>query len=236
MYNSQDFIEACLASVLDQTFQDLEVLLIDDGSTDSSLDKVERFQNDQRLRVLPKQDNAGVAAARNFGISKARGRYIAFCDSDDIWRSDKLEKQLAHMKATGAAVAHSAVLYTTEADARLVKVKTPVSISDMKTRNWIPNSSGIYDASKIGKVLQTEHSHEDYEMWCDIIRVGGASVGIAEPLVEIARRQNSLSGNKLKSIIWHFRAQKRIFSMRPLEIGARAIKNLSSRLIARMSG
>ncbi len=90
MYNSQEFIEPCLESVLGQTFQDLEVLLIDDGSTDNSLVKVEKFQNDQRLRVLLQQDNVGVAVARNLGISNARGRYIAFCDSDDTWHPDKL--------------------------------------------------------------------------------------------------------------------------------------------------
>ena len=233
MYNSQEFIENCLASLFAQTFCNFEVFLIDDMSSDASLEIVKKYQHDSRLVVLQNPSNQGAAAARNVGIKKAQGRYIAFCDSDDVWRADKLEAQLTYMKSTGAAVSHTSVFYANEMRKVLISAKPLVSLTDMKTRNWIPNSSGIYDAQTIGKVFQTNFHHEDYEMWCEIIKRGGPSVGVSEPLVEINRRKDSLSGNKLKSLVWHFESQRRIFSIGYFEIGLLFAKNIISRAIAK---
>lgn len=235
MYNSQEFIENCLESLLGQTFRNFEILLVDDGSSDISLSKVKRFQHDSRLTVLQNPSNLGAAAARNLGIHKAQGRYIAFCDSDDIWRADKLETQLAYMKSIGAAVSHTSVFYSNGTSKVLIKAKPLVRLSDMKTRNWIPNSSGMYDVLTIGKIFQTKFHHEDYEMWCDAIERGGPSVGVTDPLVEINRRKNSLSGNKLRSLVWHFKAQRRIFSIGYFEICLHFSKNVISRIIAKFA-
>ena len=233
MYNSQEYIENCLESLLDQTFHDLEILLIDDGSSDSSLDKVQKFLADSRLTVFRSASNQGVAAARNIGILNAQGRYIAFCDSDDLWRTDKIETQITQMQSADAAVSHTAVYYANKTRKTLIKPKSIVTLSDMKTRNWIPNSSGIYDVSVVGKIFQSKFRHEDYEMWCDAIKRGGPSVGVSEPLVQINRRRTSLSGNKLRSIIWHFKAQRRIFSIGYFETCLYFAKNVISRILAK---
>lgn len=233
IYNSQEYIVDCLEALLAQTFHDFEILLIDDGSSDCSLSKIKQFQHDTRVKLLKNPNNQGAAAARNMGIRNANGRFIAFCDSDDIWKSNKLEVQLAHMKSTGAAISHTAVLYTTETRQTLVGAKPQVSLSDMKTRNWIPNSSGIHDVSKTGKIYQSTFHHEDYEMWCEAIKRGGPSIGVTEPLVQINRRKDSLSGNKLKSLVWHFKAQRRIFSIGYFEACLLFIKNVTSRIMAK---
>ena len=94
LYNSSAFIDATLASVLDQTFADFEVLLVDDGSTDGCLDSVQQRFNDARIRVV-RQPHAGLGAARVTSVSAAQGRYIAFLDHDDLWEREKLAVQVA---------------------------------------------------------------------------------------------------------------------------------------------
>lgn len=96
VYNSSQTIAKCLESVISQTFKDYEVILIDDGSTDDSYEIVEKFINGHNVTnfTIVRQDNSGVSMARNLGIRKASGEYIAFLDSDDLWRVDKLTDQI----------------------------------------------------------------------------------------------------------------------------------------------
>ena len=93
VYNRGNIIAAAVNSVLNQTYTDLELIIVDDGSTDNTKDALSQI-SDERLRYIY-QDNAGACVARNHGIELARGEYIAFHDSDDIWHLDKLEKQMA---------------------------------------------------------------------------------------------------------------------------------------------
>jgi len=101
-YNRESTIENSVRSVLDQTVSDLELIIVDDGSTDNTKDIIESL-NDTRIRYIY-QENMGACAARNKGIDLARGSYIAFHDSDDIWHTDKLEKQIITIKETGADI------------------------------------------------------------------------------------------------------------------------------------
>ncbi|MDA1571362.1 glycosyltransferase family 2 protein, partial [Bacillus cereus] len=103
-YNASRFIEETIHSVLNQSFQDWELIIIDDCSTDNTVQKLNEFRKiDQRIRVKVLDENSGAAIARNTGISMASGRYIAFLDSDDLWVPRKLEKQLNFMKENNVA-------------------------------------------------------------------------------------------------------------------------------------
>ncbi|GHU02627.1 hypothetical protein FACS1894147_04910 [Spirochaetia bacterium] len=98
-YNSEAFIEATIESVLAQTYQNWEMLIVDDCSTDGSYDIALRYaENDKRISVHRMEENTGAALARDKGIELAAGEYIAFLDSDDMWLPEKLEKQLAFMQ------------------------------------------------------------------------------------------------------------------------------------------
>ena len=92
-YNMGRYVEAAVQSVLEQSMSDLEVIVVDDGSTDDTAVVVESFVDNPRVHLI-RQENAGQPRAKNAGLRKARGRFIAFCDADDLWVRDKLEKQL----------------------------------------------------------------------------------------------------------------------------------------------
>ncbi|MEO1801309.1 MAG: glycosyltransferase family A protein, partial [Cyanobacteria bacterium J06629_2] len=121
-YNSQGTISETISSVLNQTFSDLEVIVIDDGSTDLTCDRVKEIA-DQRVKLFPYQ-NGGVAKARNRGLAHATGEYIAFLDHDDLWVADKLEAQLSALQQSDRAeVAYSwtIIMYSEEQPVRFVE-------------------------------------------------------------------------------------------------------------------
>ena len=105
VYNAETYLEASVQSVLGQTYEDWELLLTDDHSTDKSAAMAKRLAaQDSRIRVLTQKDGIkGAANARNLGTSQAQGRYLCFLDADDVWRPDKLEKEFEFLKRTGAA-------------------------------------------------------------------------------------------------------------------------------------
>jgi len=232
VYNSQDYLAQTIDSILSQTFKGWELILIDDCSEDESLSIAEYYvAADSRVKLKRLSKNSGPAAARNAGIEIAKGRYIAFCDSDDIWDHAKLERQISEMKSQNAFVCHSSVYYVTTNSAVFMGAKRRVELKDMRSRNWIPNSSGIYDVDKVGKVFLSNCYHEDYDMWCYAISVAGFSIGLPEPLVSINRRNDSVSANKIKSVLWHVQAQRRIFKMSYFEVILRMVLNLKSRVV-----
>ena len=105
VYNAANYIENTIKMVCAQTYKDWELILVDDASSDNSVQVIEDVINSQkkRIRLIKKDVNAGAAAARNTGIDASSGRFIAFLDADDVWKEDKLEKQVEFMEKTGAA-------------------------------------------------------------------------------------------------------------------------------------
>ena len=113
VYNAEKYIAATLQSVLDQTYKNFEILIIDDGSSDHSMEICQQFV-DPRIKIIS-QANSGVAAARNHGIRLAQGEYIAFLDADDLWLSTKIEKHVKHLEnSTAVGISYS---YSTLIDA-----------------------------------------------------------------------------------------------------------------------
>lgn len=209
-YNSERTIESSIRSILAQSYRSLELLVVNDGSVDNTKEIVAQFLSDGRVRYFENSQNLGVALTRNVGIKEARGEYIAFCDADDQWLPDKLLSQINEMRRRNVLISGSNALRIGEdGTTKLTRYEGEITFQKMLIRNYIVNSSGIYCARKLGKIYQRNIGHEDYDMWLRLLKRTDAVV-LADSLVIYRVANNSLSANKLKSIVWHLRVQLKI--------------------------
>ena len=111
VYNSEEYLEETILSVINQTYKNWELLLIDDYSTDNSYKIIEKYLTDERIKYLRNERNSGPAITRNVGLEKSKGEYIAFLDSDDIWAKNKLELQIDYMKKNSIRICHGDYIF-----------------------------------------------------------------------------------------------------------------------------
>ena len=195
MYNSGKYITPTIMSALNQTYKDIEVLVIDDCSKDNSIEVVERLsKKDARVRCIPQAKNGGAAV-------------IAFLDSDDLWAPDKIEKQLALMKEKKAVFAFCAYDSVNENDEQVkgkIKIEEQVCYKDLLTKTFICTPAAIYDRFFYGDVeMPLRRTGQDYAFWMVLLKKADA-YGIDEALVHVRRRTGSLSKNKFQNLkdIW----------------------------------
>ena len=211
VYNAEAYLEASVQSVLGQTCQDWELLLTDDHSTDKSVAIAQSLaKKDSRIRVLSQKDGVkGAANARNLGTAQAQGRYLCFLDADDIWRRDKLEKELAFMKEKNAAFVFSGYEFGDEEAAgtgKIVHVPERLSYREALSRTVIFTSTVLFDREKLpdSLLVMPDVPSEDTALWWQILRAGHTAFGLDENLVIYRRPKKSLSSNKAKAVkrIW----------------------------------
>ena len=215
LYNSADFIGATIESVRAQSFSDWEMVLVDDCSTDRSVEIVAAYAAaDPRIRLLRLTENGGPAVARNRAIEEARGRYIAFLDSDDRWRSEKLERQLAFMHKHGHAFTHTWYEKCAENGEGLGTVMRPPSeldYNELLKSNRIGCLTVVYDSEVLGKVfMPLIRKRQDYGLWLKIMRRGVTARCLAEDLAIYRVRAGSVSQNKLELIKYNWALYRRI--------------------------
>lgn len=206
-HNGSKYISHAIQSVLGQTFTDWELLVIDDCSTDNSVEIINCFaQTDERIKLLHTQKSTGYPSdVRNIGIEIATGRYIAFLDCDDMCMPEKLEHQLPLFEQAATAVVFSWYLKMDENGNHHDKpIKSPelVTYKKLLGGNVIGNLTGIYDTQKAGKVFQKQVHHEDYLMWLEILKQGYDAVNTNSVEAVYRESRNSLSGSKLKALVW----------------------------------
>jgi glycosyltransferase involved in cell wall biosynthesis len=174
LYNASNWLEATVNSVLSQTVKDWEMIIVDDCSSDNSYELACKLsEQDKRIKVFQLKKNAGAAAARNKAISEAKGRYIAFLDSDDLWFPQKLEVQLNFMKDKDIAFSYSGYEKIDENGAvfDVVSVPNKLSYKDLLKTNYIGCLTAIYDTQKIKKVLMPINTkREDFATWLLILK------------------------------------------------------------------
>jgi teichuronic acid biosynthesis glycosyltransferase TuaG len=226
-FNAARTIEESLASVLTQTHEALELLVIDDGSTDGTLEIVSRYAGDSRIRVLKTNGRIGSAKARNLGTNAAVGQFIAFCDSDDTWYPEKLREQLRFMMANDSALSGTAFERVDQYGctlARRVAVPRRVCFADMLKRNSLCCASVVYDVSKVGKLFMPDYReiagipwylrgfkrlplHDDFLTWTEVLSRPQVQCahGLDRVLVRYRVAPFSQSGNKIASALvrWH---------------------------------
>ena len=201
LYNKADYIAETLKSVLNQTYCDYEVIVVNDSSTDNSLEVASSFQ-DERIHIYTKE-NEGVSAARNYGIMHAKYDYIAFLDADDWWENEKIEKQLQALEASKAvlcATARELVRADGKTLDRIIEIPECIQYQALLKTNCIPCSSVILK-TEVAREFYMCHDelHEDYIMWLKILKKYGNAIGVNEPLVKCRMSEGGKSRNKLKS-------------------------------------
>lgn len=213
VYNAAAFICQTIKMVQAQTYTDWELLLVDDGSKDGSVEAIESYLRDHpdnRIRFINKGVNEGAALTRNRGIKEAKGRYIAFLDADDVWLEHKLQRQMEFMKETKAGFVFSAYEFGDEearGTGRIVHVPQTLTYKKALSRTVIFTTTVLLDTGKIPKELiyMPNVPSEDSATWWQILRKGHVAYGLDEVLAIYRRPGKSLSSNKLKAIqrIWY---------------------------------
>ena len=206
-YNCSRFLGQMIESVQAQTYKDWELLITDDCSTDNSREIVASYaEKDPRIKLFCLEKNSGAGIARNNSIDQAQGRFIAFLDSDDMWKPEKLEKQLAFMLKNGYKFSHSYTLVVDENNQPVGINKKPARVSFRSTRiiNYIGTSSVIYDTEGVGKVyMKPIRRRQDFALWLNILQRTKYAYCIPEPLFIYRYVHDSLSSNKFKLLKYH---------------------------------
>lgn len=213
VYNLENVIEETVKSVLAQSFEDWELLLVEDCSQDGSVRKIQDFlekSKDGRIRLLRQEKNSGAAKARNRGISEARGRYIAFLDGDDLWKPEKLEHQLRYMEEKDAAFCFTGYEFADETGkglGKIVRVPGCIDYKEALKNTTIFTSTVMFDTDKLSKeeLEMPQIKSEDTALWWRILRGGHMAYGLDENLVKYRRAGKTLSSNKIEAVrrIWN---------------------------------
>ena len=211
LFEAEKYIAETITSVQNQTYLNWELIIVDDFSKDASVKTVEKISTqDDRIVLVKNETNKGAAVCRNKATELAKGTYIAFLDSDDLWLPNKLEKQLEFMQENNCDVSYTNYLHIDENSKPIKKrIKALASLSYQKqhSNNYIGNLTGMYNASTIGKIASPSiRKRQDWAVWLEAIkRSGKPALGLQEDLALYRVHKESMSGNKVSLISHNFR-------------------------------
>lgn len=209
-YNTASYIEESIKSILNQTYKEWELLIVDDCSTDNTEEIIKPYLHDKRIRFFKNENNSGAAISRNKALREARGKWIAFLDSDDLWMPDKLNKQISFMENNDY---HFSYTKYSEIDNDGVKngvcISGPHKITKTGMYNycWPGCLTVIYDAEAIGLIQISDiKKNNDYAMWLKVCRKADCYL-LDENLAFYRRgRVGSVSSHSIKTMIrWHYK-------------------------------
>lgn len=201
-FNAARTIESSIQSVLSQTLRDLELLVVDDCSTDDTVQVVSKMARDDcRIRLIESQSNSGSPATpRNIGINNARGRYLAFLDSDDSWAPGKLEAQVRFIEENGAAISCTGYEVVGANGKRIGSFVPPkvTGYQKLLSENTLGCSTVMIDVTKVPDLKFPVCGHEDYALWLKLTRGGLEAYALQEKLARYQVAPGSVSSNKLR--------------------------------------
>lgn len=207
-YNSEKYIAKTIQSVLEQSYKNWEMIIVDDCSSDDSIKTIESYiKKDSRIMLIKMDKNLGVALCRNKAIEVSRGKYLAYLDSDDLWASNKLKKQIQYMETNKVDFTYSKYTHIDEEGNILnLKARIPESLnySKMLFHCFTGCLTVVYNQEKIGKIYGPNISKSnDYALFLQVIKKCDKARGIKENLAYYRIRKDSISRNKLKKIKPH---------------------------------
>jgi glycosyltransferase involved in cell wall biosynthesis len=217
VYNGQKTLAQAIESVLRQEYEDWELLIVNDASTDETLPiAVQYAAMDKRVRVLSLKDNSGVGSARNRALEAARGQYVAFLDADDAWDAKKLKVQVDFIREADCGIVYSSYRLMDDSGhvlGKIVEAPEQVTYKSLLRSNSIGCLTALVDVTKTGFFRMPDLGHEDYACWLGLLSKGAKACGMPEPLASYRLSRSSVSGNKLKSFTWVWKIYRKHLSM-----------------------
>jgi teichuronic acid biosynthesis glycosyltransferase TuaG len=200
-YNSEKFISDTIKSVQNQTYTNWEMIIVDDCSTDKTVEIIQEFMdNDPRIHLIKLNTNSGTGIARNTALQVVNGRYIAFVDADDLWKPEKLSKQIDFMETNNLAFTFTFYdLINEEGQLLNRRIEAPKNLSfrQLFFCNYVGNLTGIYDANALGKIaISSIRKRQDWMVWLTILKQIKTAKPVPESLAFYRIRKNSLSTSK----------------------------------------
>ena len=208
-YNTGRFIKETIESVLAQSYPTWELIIVDDCSTDDTDDVVSQYLADERIRYIKNDTNSGAAVSRNRALREAKGKWIAFLDSDDLWEPDKLQKQISFMRDNGYHFSYTNYIeIDEESNANGKSVTGPKRISKHGMYNycWMGCLTVMYDADTVGLIQIADiKKNNDYAMWLKVCKKANCYL-LNETLARYRKRSGSISNHGyMKLIKWHYK-------------------------------
>lgn len=209
-FNTGKYITETIESVLAQSYKNWELIIVDDCSSDNTDEIVSTYLSDDRIHYLKNEKNSGAAFSRNIALREAKGKWIAFLDSDDLWMPEKLEKQLSFMKSNGYFFSYTDY---EEIDVNGkqtgVRVTGPRKVTKTGMYNycWLGCLTVMYDADKIGLIqIENIKKNNDYAMWLKVCHKADCYL-LDECLAQYRKgRVGSVSTHSIKTMIgWHYK-------------------------------
>lgn len=212
-YNCAKFIGKTIESVLNQTYKNWEMIIVDDASKDNTEEVVNSYK-DKRIKYIKLQENGGAANARNKSMQEAKGKYMAFLDSDDIWKNNKLEKQINFMKANNYNITCTSYEQINEEGKllnKIIKCKKKVNYNGVLLSCPVGNSTVVYNVENLGKFeVPNIRKRNDDALWLRMLKNEQYIYGQNEVLMQYRIRENSISSNKMDLIKYHWYLYRKI--------------------------
>lgn len=229
-YNTAKFISETIESVLAQTYTNWELIIVDDCSTDDTDAVVRPYLADDRIRYIKNEKNSGAAVSRNRALREAKGKWIAFLDSDDLWLPEKLEKQIAFMEQNNCRFSYTNYIEideNSEENGRSVTGPKKITRHGMYNYCWMGCLTVMYDAETVGLIQIADiKKNNDYAMWLKVCKKADCCL-LDEVLAKYRKRSGSISNHGYTKLIkWHYKLYREAEGRTPLASVVLTLRNL----------
>lgn len=220
-FNSENYISESIKSIINQSHENWELLVTDDFSTDNTNKIIRSFQKqDNRIILFNFKENKGAGIARNNSIFNAKGRFIAFLDSDDRWKPNKLKTQIDFMLSNKLSLTYSGYDVINEKGSYIKSIMAPESInySQILSNNYIGCLTAIYDTNSLGKKYMPDiRKRQDWVLWINILELIRETKGITDSLAIYVDRKDSISGNKFLLLKYNWTVYSNVLGFNKLK-------------------
>ena len=229
-YNTAKFIPETIESVLAQSYDNWELIIVDDCSADNTDEAVKPFLSDTRIHYIKNEKNSGAAVSRNRALQEAKGKWIAFLDSDDLWMPDKLKKQIAFMETNGYRFSYTNYIEIDEKsnpNGKSITGPRKITKHRMYDYCWMGCLTVMYDAEFVGLVqVEDIKKNNDYAMWLKACKKADCYL-LDEVLAKYRKRSGSISNHGYTKLIkWHYKLYREAEKKNSVVSAVLTIRNL----------